>query len=296
MRLTFPEFIPTLVLVLALQNGCGGDATAHPGVRRSNTDADSYSGTDERGIPHYLTRPVSDDGRRILREAFGVVSASHLYLSDSTPGGLLKYDPELKPCLTCYVNSYRIGYVSIRKSGESWDDLQRRVRLLHRSSFRPASLVTSSSVGAMDPDVQDEVRQMLDAARGAGFRLRVVSTYRSPEQEAVLMAEGRGRTHTLTSLHSYGRAIDVSVGDGNLGNPSTRRSWIAFRHWVTGFRGNDFRVLGTPDRSWDWAHVELPNARIGFRTVDDAIEAGRACLARSPASPCEFLPHLPQAR
>jgi hypothetical protein len=194
------------------------------------------------------------------------------------------------------VNSYRIGFVSIRKPGESWDELQQRVRALRRGSFLPASLVTSSSVSTMDPDVQGEVSQMLDAARGAGFRVRVVSTYRSPEQEAILMAEGRGRTHTLTSLHSYGRAIDVSVGDGNLNNPSTRRSWIAFRRWVTGFRGNDFRVLGTPDRSWDWAHVELPNARIGFRSVDDAIAAARACLARSSASTCEFPPHLPQAR
>ena len=137
---------------------------------------------------------------------------------------------------------------------------------------------------------------MLDAGRSAGFRLRVVSTYRSPELEALVMANGRGRTHTLTSLHSYGRAIDVSVGDGNLNNASTRRSWIAFRQWVTRFRGNDFRVLGTPDRSWDWAHVELPNAGIGFRSVDEAISAGRACLARPSANDCEFLPHLPQAR
>ncbi len=298
MRLNSSAFMPFLptVLLLVLQGGCGGEATAHSSLKRSKTDADSYSGTDARGIPHYLTRPVGDDGRRILRQAFGVVSASHLYVSDSTSAGLLKYDPEVKPCLTCYVTSYRIGYVSLRKPGESWDELQRRVRGLHRRSFRPSSLVASSSVSAMDPDVRHEVRQMLDAARGAGFRLRVVSTYRSPEQEAVLMAEGRGRTHTLTSLHSYGRAIDVSIGDGNLSNPSTRRSWIAFRRWVTGFRGNDFRVLGTPDRSWDWAHVELPNARIGFRSIEDAINAGRACLARSSASVCEFPPHLPQAR
>jgi hypothetical protein len=294
MRLNPSAFIPTLLLVL--QSGCGGEATANPGVKHSHTDAANYSGTDARGIPHYLTRPLSDDGREVLRQAFGVVSASHLYLSDSTPGGVLKYDPEMKGCLICYVNSYRIGYASIRKPGESWDELQRRVRVLHRSSFRPSSLVTSNSVSAMDPDVQTEVRQMLDAARAAGFRLRIVSTYRSPEQEAILMAEGRGRTHTLTSLHSYGRAIDVSIGDGNLNNPSTRRSWIVFRRWVTRFRGNDFRVLGTPDRSWDWAHVELPNSRIGFRTVDEAIDAGRACLARLSATACEFAPHLPQPR
>ena len=64
-----------------------------------------------------------------------------------------------------------------------WDELERRVRTLHRSSFPPSSLVSSNSVSAMDPDVQDEVRQMLDGARRAGFQLRVVSTYRSSQQE-----------------------------------------------------------------------------------------------------------------
>jgi hypothetical protein len=232
----------------------------------------------------------------VLRDAFGVVSPSHLYISDSTPDGLLKYDPEPKHCSTCYVNSYRIGFVSIRKPGESWDDLERRVSALRGSSFSPSLLVTSSSVTAMDPEVQDEVRQMLDAARRAGFHPRVISTYRSPEQEAMLMARGGGRTHTLTSLHSYGRAIDISIGDGNLTNASTRRSWIAFRQWVTRFHGNDFRILGQPDRSWDWPHVELPSDRIGFRSVDDAIASGRGCLARAASRACEFLPHLPPAR
>ena len=294
MRLNPSTFLP--IVLLALQSGCGGEATARPTHEHPHSDGIRYAGTDARGIPRYMTRPVTNEGRRVLRQAFGVVFPSHLYLSDSTPAGVLKYDPVTKPCLTCYVNSYRVGFVSIRKHGESWDGLQHRVGALRRTSFRPASLVSSSSVSAMDPDVQVEVGQMLDAARRAGFRLRVVNTYRSPEQEALLMAEGRGRTHTLTSLHSYGRAIDVSVGDGNLSHPATRRSWIGFRRWVTGFRQNDFRVLGTPDRSWDWAHVELPNARIGFSSVDDAIAAGRACLERSSASTCEFSPHLPGMR
>jgi hypothetical protein len=295
-RLTRSALIPALLVAFA--SGCGRDAAAHPlpVATYSQADAHSYSGTDARGVPHYLARPLSDEARRVLRQAYGVVSASHLYVSDSTPDGLLKYDPQPKPCSTCYVNSYRIGFISVRKPGESWDELERRVSTLSRSSFSASSLVSSSSVSAMDPDVQDEVRQMLDAARGAGFQLRVVSTYRSPEQEAILMTEGRGRTHTLTSLHSYGRAIDVRVGDGNLNNPSTRRSWIAFRRWVTGFHGNDFRVLGSPDRSWDWAHVELPSDRVGFHTVEDAIAAARACLARSAAGACEFRPHLAQAR
>ncbi|MDQ6769298.1 MAG: D-alanyl-D-alanine carboxypeptidase family protein [Gemmatimonadota bacterium] len=311
MRLSPSALIPALLI--ALCSGCGREATAHPAknsgvatsaaprdssqlARRWPADVGSYSGTDAHGIPHYLTRPLSEDARRVLRDAYGIVSASHLYISDSTPDGLLKYDPQPKPCSTCYVNSYRIGFLSIRKPGESWDQLERRVRTLRRSSFTPSSLVSSSSVSSMDPDVQAEVSQMLDAARRAGFHLRVVNTYRSPQQEAILMAEGSGRTHTLTSLHSYGRAIDVRVGDGNLNNSSTRRSWIAFRRWVTHFRGRDFRTLGPPDRSWDWPHVELPSDRIGFRSVDEAIATGRACLAKRSGRGCEFLPNLTRAR
>jgi hypothetical protein len=164
---------------------------------------------------------------------------------------------------------------------------------LNRGDFPASALVTSNSVNTMDPDVQDEVRQMLEAARHAGFETHVVTTYRSPQQEALLMAKGKGRTHTLTSLHSYGRAIDVSIGDGNLGNRSTRRRWIAFRAWVTRFRGTDFRILGAPDHSWDWAHVELPSEKIGFRSVDAAVAAGRICARNPSPHACEFLPHLP---
>lgn len=308
MRLNSSALIP--VLLIALRGGCGGEATGHPAksakavgqATPANSlaaapgllaEPASYSGTDAHGIPHYLTRRLSGEAQNVLRQAYGVISPSNLYISDSTRDGLLKYDPERKRCSTCYVNSYGIGFVSIRKPGESWDELERRVRTLHRSSFPPSSLVSSISVSTMDPDVQDEVRQMLDGARHAGFQLRVVSTYRSSQQETVLMTEGGGRTHTLTSLHSYGRAIDVSVGDGNLNNSSTRRSWIAFRRWVTGFRGNDFRILGAADRSWDWPHLEVPSDRIGFRSVEEAIAAGRVCLAHSSARACEFLPHLP---
>jgi hypothetical protein len=192
------------------------------------------------------------------------------------------------------VSSFRIGFVSIRKAGESWDELDRRIHTMGRGSFPASSLVTNSSVTAMDPDVQEEVQWMLSDASRAGFAVHVVSTYRSPEQEALLMAQGGGRTHTLTSLHSYGRAIDVRIGDGNLNNPSTRRSWIAFRAWVTRYHGGDFRILGAPDRSWDWPHVELPSDRLGFRSVEAAVAAGRSCLARSSPRACEFSPNLPR--
>ena len=309
MRLNLSVFIAALLI--ASQSGCGREAEADPAkFERATLRANSsqsmsrsavaaldagFTGTDSRGIPRYATRKFSDDERSILRRAFGVVDPSHLYISDSTADGLLKYDPEIKRCSTCYVNSFRIGFVSIRNNGETWDDLEHRVRGMRRSAFQSSTLVSTASLNALDPDVAPEVKAMLDAARRAGYRLRVVSTYRSPQQEALLMAEGGGRTHTLTSLHSYGRAIDISVDDGNLGNATTRRHWIAFRRWVSGFRGTDFRVIGTPTNTWDWPHVELPSAQVGFRNITQAIEAGRACLSSGIQKSCEFKPHLPSA-
>lgn len=308
MRLNLLAFVSAFLVTF--QTGCGREAAAHP-VKRPGAIAgatsarslgrnagaldEEFAGTDSRGIPRYATRRFSDDERSILREAFGVVNPSHLYISDSTADGLLKYDPEVKRCSTCYVNSFRIGFVSVRNKGETWDELERRVRGMRRSAFSSSARVSTASLNALDPDVQPEVRGMLDAARRAGYHLRVVSTFRSPQQEALLMAEGGGRTHTLTSLHSYGRALDINVDDGNLGHASTRRDWIAFRGWVSHYRGTDFRVLGTPTSTWDWPHVELPSERVGFRNIDQAIAAGRACLSRGNREFCEFKPHLPAA-
>jgi hypothetical protein len=310
LRLHLSAFVAAVLVVF--QSGCGREASAHPAqparaVAHATPGPSSlaakpgaldveFAGTDSRGIPRYVNREFSDEERTILRQAFGVVNPSHLYISDSTADGLLKYDPDVKRCSTCYVNSFRIGFVSVRNRGETWDELERRVRGMRRSSFPSSGLVSTASLSAMDPDVQPEVTGMLDAARRAGYQLRVVSTYRSPQQEALLMAEGLGRTHTLTSMHSYGRAIDINVDDGNLGHASTRRDWIAFRAWVSHYRGTDFRVLGTPTSTWDWPHVELPSQRVGFRNIAQAIAAGRACLSSAIRESCEFKPHLPAVR
>lgn len=295
----------TLIPATACGDGGARAAGNHPvakGAADMNSMANStqvvspvrYTGSDSRGIPNYFAGHLNPDAVDVLRRAFGVVMPTHLYVSDSTPAGLLKYDPQAKACATCYVNSYRIGFVSIRRRGESWEALERRLRTMSRSSFGRSALIASTSISVMDPAVQGEVTQMLDAAHRAGFRTHIISTYRSPEQEALLMREGGGRTHTLTSLHSYGRAIDVQIDDGRLGNPSTRRHWIAFRQWVSRFHGNHFHVLGAADKSWDWTHVELPSDKIGFRSIDAAIAAGRKCLADGSSRACEFRPSLPQ--
>jgi hypothetical protein len=261
-------------------------------------DPDAYSGTDSRGIPHYAAREFSPEEVDILRRAYGIENPHRLYESDSTEDGILKYDTQVKRCLTCYVHSYRIGFVSVRRPGESWDEAERRVRSTPARAFTGGELPGSASTADLDPEVRPLVERMLADARAAGFRLSVVATYRSPRREAFLMAKGGGRTYTLTSSHSYGRALDIVVGDGRLARPATRRDWIAFRRWVTRYRtstGESFHILGKVDRTWDWPHVELPTEHVGFPSIEAAIARGRACLAPQPTLPCNFAPHLPHA-
>jgi hypothetical protein len=207
------------------------------------------------------------------------------------------YDTERKRCRRCYVNSYRIGYVSVRRPGESWEQVERRVRATPAKHFTHGPLPpASTSTADLDPDVRPIAEAMLRAARAAGFHLRVIRTYRSPLREAFLMAEGNGRTHTLTSDHSYGRALDIVVDDGNRAHARTKRDWIAFRRWVTHFptpSGESFRVIGAMDHSWDWPHVALRSSKSGFGSIEDAVAAAHACLAPVNPKPCDFEPHLP---
>lgn len=258
----------------------------------------AYAGVDDRGIPHYTTRAFSAEERSLLRRVYGIEDPNRLYVSDSTDEGLLKYDTRRKTCRTYYVDSYRVGFVSVRRPGESWEEAERRVRATPLRDFPPSAHEASTSIAALDPAIQADVAAMLAAARAAGFRLRVKATYRSPEREAYLMAAGPGRTYTLTSMHQYGRAIDVVIGDGNLRRAGTRRQWTAFRRWVTHFHDGEFRILGRPDRTWDWPHIEVPSPDIGFSTIEAAIERARRCdvnaqqVTSTSARPCNFAPHL----
>jgi hypothetical protein len=274
----------------------GATVASADASRPDSESAASYEGVDARGIPHYATMSLSADDADVLRRAYGVEDPHRLYVSDSTEEGILKYDTQRKSCRSCYVNSYRMGYVSVRRPGESWEEAERRVRRTAPSVFTGGAHPASASTADLDPDVRGEVETMLRDARTAGFRLRVTATYRSPLREAFLMAEGHGRTHTLTSNHSYGRALDIAIGDGNPASAKTRARWVTFRRWVTHrptSAGVPFRVLGRLDHTWDWPHVELPSATIGFGTIEEALQRGRMCLAVNATVPCNFPPHLP---
>ena len=283
---------------------CGGPpsegdraAVERPGAAIDlSEDASPYEGVDARGIPHYANVPLSGADSTVLRRAYGIEDPRRLYVSDSTEEGILKYDTRRKTCFTCYVNSYRVGYVSVRRPDESWEQAEGRVRSTPPRKFTGMPYPSSTSTADLDPDVRRIAESLLRDAQAAGFHFQVTATYRSPLREAFLMAEGRGRTHTLTSNHSYGRAMDIVVDDGNRRHVKTRQDWVAFRRWVTQYRtgnGEPVSILGRVDRTWDWPHIELSSAPLGFRTIDEAIVRGRACLAPESKVSCNFPPHLP---
>jgi hypothetical protein len=92
-------------------------------------------------------------------------------------------------------------------------------------------------------------------------------------------------------MHSYGRAIDVTIGDGVLAHRATRRQWIAFRRWLVAYDNGRFRILGAPDHTWDWRHIEVPSAEIGLPDIQAAIDRARACTERPETTSCDFVPH-----
>ena len=266
-RAQMRDGVPTSI-TMALGGGLAAlNAIAHPPM--------TYAGRDAEGVPHYLSRPFSPEERELLRRRFGIEDPSRLYLSDSTVTGHLNYDTERDPGARRLVRSYRVGAASLRRDGESWEELERRLGTLRPADFAPEARLVDTTLASLDSLARPRFERLIAAARAAGYRVRVRETYRSSERQAYLMVKGGGLTFTATSMHSAGHAVDLVIGDGDLRNPRTRASWIGFRRWVAGFEGGRFRLLGTPERSWDWPHVELADAPLGFRSVEELLEAAR---------------------
>jgi hypothetical protein len=238
-----------------------------------------YAGRDSAGVPRYIRRPFSPEERRLLREHFGVEDPARLYLSDTTGEAYLNYDTERDPGAGRLVRSYRVGAPSVRLPGETWEELERRLAAMKPKDFPASSRVADTALASLDPEARPAFERMLADARDAGFLVRVVETHRTPERQAWLMARGGGVTFTATSKHSSGRAVDLAIGDGNLGNRRTRARWIGFRRWVTTYDGGRFRLIGAPDRSWDWPHVELAGP-LGYRSIEALLLAARRTDSR----------------
>lgn len=96
------------------------------------------------------------------------------------------------------------------------------------------------------------LRELEDRLAAQGIRLRVVSTYRTREEQARLYAQGRTvRGDIVTyarpgeSPHNYGLAIDV------LPVPDTSRNWKRLRKTAADV---GFSLLG----EWDPGHLQHP--------------------------------------
>jgi hypothetical protein len=255
-------------VILAAAGGLGA-------VNAVNYPPSSYAGRDEAGVPRYVQRPFTEEERRLLRRWFGIEDPSRLYLSDSTEAAYLIYDTDRDPGAERLVGSYRVGAPSVRQDGESWEELERRLRGADTASFPAELRRVETSLDSLDPVVRPDFVRMLADARAAGHRVRVRESWRSPERQAFLMAVGDGLTFTATSMHASGRAVDLVVGDGNLRRARTRARWIAFRRWLAEYGDGRFRMIGTPERSWDWPHVELPEGTPGYGSVEALLLAAR---------------------
>ena len=244
-----------------------------------------YAGRDEDGIPRYIQRAFTNEERRLLREHFGIEEPGRLYLSDTTAEAYLNYDTERDPGAGRLVRSYRVGAPSVRLPGETWEQLERRLATMRPEDFPGSAAVADTALASLDPEAHPEFERMLAAARRAGHRVKVAETHRTAERQAYLLVSGGGLTFTATSKHGSGRAVDVVVGDGNLKNRRTRARWIAFRRWVTEYEGGRFRLIGLPEKSWDWPHVELPGP-MGYRSIEALLLAAQtADLSVGDASP-----------
>ena len=242
-------------------------------------EPESYMGRDGAGVPYYIQRPFSAEERQLLREHFGIEDPGRLYLSDSSSRRYLVYDTQ-RDRKGVVVMSHRVGAATVRRPGESWEQLERRVRRMRASSFDPSVRVPDTSLASLNPAVRSRTERMLAAARQACFRVRVAETNRSPERQAYLLSRRGRRTFTATSHHTGGWAVDVVVGDGNLRHRRTRRQWVAFRSWLLEYGGGNFRIIGTPEQSWDWSHIEVGGGPSGFQSVEELLLAARGCAAR----------------
>jgi hypothetical protein len=235
----------------------------------------AYAGRNADGVPHYVRRQFTMEERALLRRVFGIEEPGRLYLSDSLPDAALVYDTSYDRGRRHLVGSHRVGAVSVRRPGESWEELERRLAAAEPGGFPRSVARADTTLAALDSAVRPHFARLLADARSAGFTVKVVETRRSPERQAYLITLSQHLTHTATSRHSDGYAIDAIVDDGNLRRRRTRERWVAFRQWVSEYDGGRFRIIGTPGDSWDWPHIELNRGRPGFRSIEELLAAAR---------------------
>jgi hypothetical protein len=115
-----------------------------------------------------------------------------------------------------------------------------------------------SSLDDVAPALKEKVERVVQRMREEfGHAVTVVESYRTPERQAHLYAQGRSRpgpvvTWTTKSLHSEGRAVDVMVDEG-YGNE------LAYQRLQAIAREEGLDTLGAKDAG----HLQLPEAKDG---------------------------------
>lgn len=265
----------------ALASAVGGEEIGMA-TRRIATARHEFAGRDEHGVPHYARRFFSAEERRVLREQFGIEEPQRLYLSDTMPTATVIYDTGWDRGEKHMVGSHRVGARSVRRRGETWEQLEARLARTSPLDFPVSTHEADTSLASLDPVVRPLMESMLAAARQMGFKVKVTEARRTAERQAYLMTLGN-LTHTATSRHAEGYAVDVTVDDGDIRHATTREHWVAFRRWVERTQPGVFRIIGTPGQSWDWPHIEYVGRLPGFGSLEELIDAARWCDANGMA-------------
>ena len=114
------------------------------------------------------------------------------------------------------------------------------------------------------------------ALAGGLAALNAVAHRSLPIPRAAGLPDGERRWPDLhRDLDAFGRPRGGPHRGRRRPAEPARVRWIAFRRWVAGFEGGRFRLLGTSEHSWDWPHVELADAPLGFRSVEALLQAAR---------------------
>ncbi len=237
----------------------------------------SYAGRDEDGVPRYVRRSFTSEERELLLTQFGIEEPRRLYLSDTLPTATLTYDTDWDRGDKYVVGSHRVGAPSVRRPGETWEQLEHRLAETSPFDFPPATRRADASLASLDATVRPVMEAMLAAARKAGYRVHVTEARRSAERQAYLMTLNGHLTYTATSRHAEGYAVDVTVDDGDIRHAATREHWIAFRRWIETTQRGVFRIIGTPGQSWDWPHIEYVGRLPGFGSIEELFGAARWC-------------------
>ena len=304
--------IASILALLALTTATGDRGLGGRMLRGSDVGHGASMAPTPRGASSSApgpSRTLRVDERALLRSVFGIDDADRLYAGDTTAGAVLLYRAAPTGCVDgsasprprtreCRSVPVRVGLTSPRRSDETWDAFVARVARRGPRAWPGAVHSYYTSLASLDPEARPRFERLVADARRAGFRVRVAETYRSPERQALLLARGDGRTATATSVHSYGRAADLIIGDGRFDRLSTARAWIRFRRWVVRYDGGAFRLVGTPERTWDWPHVELAEPLLGYGDVETLVAAARRCRAETSdeaaaAARCTLAPRLP---